>query len=212
VFFTKVLKGIAGLSDEQARDMVVQRGLVSNWWRDVGTITPQGGAHRLTEENLYRHLSEYDKADPVSGRPFGETTPYISATAGVVERDAFLRRNLLQPALLTALSFAAGPGGETGHVFYFYVLTLGRKTVAFEEFAEEVRELNIYTRYLDFHDEGEVAAKVHVPCRCIERVARFPATAAQIFRHGVHPAPEWSFANPGYVPPEEYTNVREVLG
>lgn len=40
-----------------------------------------------------------------------------------------------------------------------YVLTLGKQSIPMREFAEEVRELHIYTSFLRYHPEGEIVAK-----------------------------------------------------
>jgi len=45
------------------------------------------------------------------------------------------------------------------------VFTLGRQSIDLCEFAEEVRELNIYKNFLPFHAEGEIAAKIEIRSR-----------------------------------------------
>ena len=148
MFFQKVLKGISGLSRHEANKNFEQ-GIVCNWWRTVHTISPPQVVEKLTERNLEWHLNHYDELDPLTGNTaFCENTPFISVTAGVVERQEFLQRNIVFDPLVTALRFATSDFSMTGHIFYGYVFTLGRQSIDLAEFAEEVRELNIYKNYL----------------------------------------------------------------
>src|SRR5688572_16223914 len=95
MFFQKVLKGIAGLTREAA-DATLQTGILCNWWHTVGRISPAQIVEKLTERNLDWHLNHYDDSDPLmDDEPFYKNTPFISATAGAVERDAFAGRNII---------------------------------------------------------------------------------------------------------------------
>jgi hypothetical protein len=213
MIFQKVLKGIPGLSRDQAKSMVETQGILCNWWRQVNPLPEPEVTGRLTEENLIRHLSAYDQPDPnATGRPFGHLTPFISTTAGAVERDAMAGRNVWFSAFLTALFFATNDFATDGVIFYAYVNTLGRKSVAMREFAEETRELNLWTSFQPYHPEGEIVAKIHIPPPHLERAEGYSGQKAlDDLRHGRWPAPSWTENNPGYVQPESLSNIREVL-
>ncbi|MGH3051666.1 MAG: hypothetical protein ACRDM8_01740 [Gaiellaceae bacterium] len=43
------------------------------------------------------------------------------------------------------------------------VALAGKRTLAFVNFAEEVRDLLVYTSFLPFHPEGEIVVKIHIP-------------------------------------------------
>jgi hypothetical protein len=212
MFFQKVLKGIAGLSRQEANAAFLA-GIQCNWWRRVHEISPVEIVQKLTERNLDWHLNHYDDPDPLmSNAPFYENTPYISATAGTVERDAFLQRNLVFDPFITALRFATRDFTTTGHVFYAYVFTLGRQSVNLCEFAEEVRELNIYKNFLPFHPEGEIAAKIEIRGPRIEKWEEYDGPTALRELQGANlPQPVVSQPNPIYAPPEGYCNIRGLV-
>lgn len=93
-------------------------------WRTVHLITPEQRIQKLTLQNLDWHLNHYDEPDPLMGNaPFYENTPFISATAGVVERDVFAARNIVFDPLMTAIQFATRDFTTVGHVFFGYVFT-----------------------------------------------------------------------------------------
>lgn len=212
MIFQKILKGVSGLSDQQAEDMLRQNGIICRWWERVGQITPPGIQDKLTEANLYWHLERYNDIHPDTGRPFHEDTPYISTTAGSVQRDAANTRNILFPPLMTALAFATRWFSQSGHIFYGYVYVLGKQSVPLMEFAEEVRELNIYTSWLKYHSEGEIVAKIIIPSSRLRRVERYdPQESLDSLRRGIRPAPAWCADNANFCPPEDYSNVRELL-
>jgi hypothetical protein len=169
VFFQKVLKGIAGLSREDA-DATFRSGILCNWWRNVGRIRPREIIEKLTERNLDWHLNHYDDPDPLThNTPFYENTPFISVTAGVVERDTFARRNIVFGPFITALRFATRDFTTTGYIFSAYVFTPGRQSIDICGFGEEVRELNIYKNFLPFHPEGEITATIEIRGPQIEK-------------------------------------------
>jgi hypothetical protein len=128
MFFQKVLKGITGLSRTDA-NQAFDSGILCNWWRTVHQIRPDQIMAKLSERNLDWHLNHYADHDPLTGAPFRENTPYISVTAGSVERDAFARRNIVFDPFLIALQFATDDFRRTGHIFYAYVFTLGRQSI-----------------------------------------------------------------------------------
>ncbi len=208
----KVLKGIGGIDRRDARIMLTRQGILCGWWHRVKRISPAEIIDKLTEDNLYWHLERYGDVHPATGRPFREDTPYISTTAGSVERDAILGRNVLYPPFLTALLFATNWFTRSGFIYYGYVYVLGKQCIPLQEFAEEVRELNVYTSWLRFHDEGEIVAKIEIPANRLQRVEEYePRRALSDLRAGRQPLPVWSEDNPDFCAAEDYSNVREVL-
>lgn len=199
------LKGICGMDEAGANEALRECGIVSRWWMREGVVTPAQRLAQLTDANLLSHLNDYDN--------FGSGTPFISTTAGSVGRDARGARNVIQTAEWVATHFATNGFREPGWVFAGYLLTLGRKAVTQEPFAEEVRELHIYTGYLPFQPEGELVAKIHIPSVQLE--AAWPVTP----RPGGPGTPpmRWPargsvWRNTGvYVKPADIANVRRVL-
>lgn len=212
MFFQKVVKGIAGLNREDA-DLTFHSGILCNWWRTVHQISPDQIVAKLTQRNLDWHLNHYDDPDPLmNNRAFCENTPFISVTAGVVERQAFLQRNIVFDPFLTAVRFATRDFKATGHVFYAYVFTLGRQSLDLCEFAEEVRELNIYKNFLPFHPEGEITAKIEIRSPRIEKWEEYDGPAALVsIQAAMAPTPTASKVNPTYAPPEQYCNIRGLV-
>jgi hypothetical protein len=213
MFFQSFLKGIAKLSQPQALDILLDTGILCRWRSNAGTLTPQQVRDRLTWRSLDWHLNHYDEDDPdENDEPFCEHTPFISTTAGTVERDASARANYVQSAFRTALSFATLGFTASGHIFYGYVYVLGKKSIALEPFAEEVRDLHIYTGFLPYHHEGEIAAKIHIPCNNLEKCEEYDGPAAlHELDCGRRPTPGTTTFNPHFAPPEQFTNVRHVL-
>ena len=212
MFFQKVLKGISGLQRSDA-DIMLRVGIQCNWWRRVRIISPAQVLDKLNDRNLDWHLNHYDDPDPLENNaPFFQNTPFISATAGVVERDAFRLRNIVFDPFITALQFATNNFTATGHVFYGYVFTLGRQSIELEEFAEEVRELNIYKNFMPYHPEGEITAKIQIRAPQIERWEEYDgATAHQEIASGQLPQPVHVELNPLYASPERYCNIRGLV-
>jgi len=212
VFIQKFLKGICGLRNEEAEAMASEQGIQCNWWRNVHMIRPDEIQAKLTDRNLGWHLNHYDAIDPATAEEFYKNTPFISTTAGTVERQAFLWRNEVRSAFVTALEFATKNFTADGHVFYGYLFTLGKTAVPLQAFAEEVRELNVYTMFLPFQPEGEIAAKIHIPAVNIEKVELYNGPAAhRDLAQGHMPGYSQAFANPHYEQPEKFSNVREVI-
>jgi hypothetical protein len=212
MFFQKVLKGIAELTRQQA-DERFHSGIPCNWWRRVHTITPEEIVQKLTERNLDWHLNHYNDPDPLmNNAPFHENTPFISATAGAVERSEFAGRNIVFDPFITALRFATRDFVTTGHIFYAYVFTLGRQSIDLSEFAEEVRELNIYKYFLPFHPEGEITAKIQIRGPQIEKWEEYHGPSVlQAFQGANVPQPVFTRVNPLYTSPEKYCNIRGLV-
>jgi hypothetical protein len=213
MFFQWILKGIPFDDDSRAVAMLRYSGICCRWWERVGKISSPEVQEKLTQRNLDWHLNRYDQPDPLQGNdPFFEHTPYISTTAGTIERDWRLRRNWVQPAFLTALRFATRNATEPGYIFYGYVYTLGMPSVQLLPFAEEVRELHTYQDFLPYHHEGEIVAKVHIPSVNLHRIQKFaPASIEGDLAAGILPRPVLEVKNPFSARPEAFANIRGAI-
>lgn len=202
------IKGLALHSDADARHIIDSRvGLISNWWRAVGTINQAEKPLKLTAANLDFHVNHFTDNDPATGRPFSDLTAFISLSSGTVERDAAAKTNYVHAALRTALWFGTNFGAsDTAYLYTCWVLVGTRAAVEVEAVAEEIRDLNTYRRYSAYQTEGEVAAKVVVPANHIEKCQKWTwnRTAKKII-------PDWTYANPRFTPPDTLSNVRELI-
>lgn len=192
--------GLAGDGvDEDADANGITRGgqgIRCNWWRHAGQPAPEDVEDRLRPQALHDHIHRYALAGP--------RTPFISLTAGSVERDRVASINRLLTAEEVALRFATDWGRRPGYLFHCWVLVGLKPAVEVQAVAEEVRELHTYTRWSDFQLEGEITAKLLVPSHQIERWAYWDIAvdAAAPLRQG---------PNPRFQPPERVSNLREVL-
>jgi hypothetical protein len=110
------------------------------------------------------------------------------------------------------LWFATNRLTRSGYIFRGYVITLGKKAIPFQEYAEEVRELNTYTEYLRFHPEGELTAKINIPSHRLEQVEKWDIDDLLADLDAGRPLmPSGVKRNWRYSPPEDYANIREVL-
>jgi hypothetical protein len=202
------MKGLALQDDAQARAIIDSRaGLVSNWWRAVGTISQSDKAAKLSAANLDLHVNHFTDPDPATGQPFGALTPFISLSSGTVERDSVAKTNYVHTALRTALWFGTDFGAsETAYLYTCWVLVGTREAVEVEAVAEEIRDLNTYRRYSAYQTEGEITAKVVVPDNHIKKCQkwRWEKAAGTITR-------EWEQVNPRFTPPDILSNVRELI-
>src|SRR5262245_22176582 len=67
-----------GLTPDEAISLVRNgQGIICNWWRTVGTISPQERRSKLTAANLDLHVNNYSS--------FSKQTPFLSLAAGCVE-------------------------------------------------------------------------------------------------------------------------------
>lgn len=222
MFFQKVVKGIVGLDRIAAERIVTTDGIICNWWRTVETITPAAIQDQLTEAAILCHLNQYDDPlpsthdltrHPYSAKTYGDVTPFISTSAGAIQRDKFVQRNIIFPPFLIALRFATKNFKASGFIFYAYLFTLGKQAIPFQGLAEEVRELHIYQQYLPFHHEGEITAKIIIPSAQIEKAVEYDGAAAlQELRKKQMPSPIGTpILNSAYAKPESYANIRELL-
>jgi hypothetical protein len=209
----KVIKGISGISPSDAHT-IMEAGIYCNWWRKVGTLPFPEVPLRLNSQNLDWHQNHYDDPDPnEGGEPFGRHTPFISTTAGSVERDIALRRNFLLPAQQVALEFATNSWRQDGCLFYCYVFIIGRPSIAHQVFSEEVRELNIFTAFSLFQPEGEITAKIVIPPAQIERFEFYDISSVrQDIQSGRRPRPSGQGLNTRFFElPAKISNIREFL-
>ncbi len=193
------VKGIAsrpGFDWTRARHMLSsEQGIVSNWWRHQGIISPPEVARILNLANLYRHLNDYDAYGPIS--------PFISLAAGSVVRDSYLEINTVHSAIDTGLWFATAFGTRPGALFYCWVPVGLNPAVEVQSVAESVRDLHVYRAYLPFQPEGEVTAKISIPANQIQRVEWWGAHTDA--------APVHSYINPLFVEPTPLTNLRALF-
>jgi len=220
MYFQKVLKGISSLSGATADDMVLRSGIRCNWWTRKHTITPEEIKDQLTDANVLFHLNHYD--DPLPAKhpyatlpgatTYGDVTPYISTTAGVVERSLTLRTNIIFPSFMTALQFATQNFTTSGHIFYAYLITLGKKAIPLWQFSEEVRDLLVYQQFLPYYQEGEIVAKIHIPSSQIEKAELYHGPGVlQDLKNQKMPLPAHTITNTTYTPPDQYSNIRECI-
>jgi hypothetical protein len=214
----KVIKGIGGIDRSEA-EKILEVGIQCNWWRKVGTLPAIEIPMRLTPENLYWHQNKYEDPDPNrSNQPFCEETPFISTTSGTVERIVKIEQdktaivtNLLHSAKEVALSFATDTWDKDGWLFYCYLFTLGKKAVQHQPFAEEIRELNIYTGPSYWQTEGEITAKIMIPPAQIEKAEFYSLNFInnQLDKKNI-PSPHDTdiIKNELFVNPEDYHNIR----
>jgi hypothetical protein len=202
------MKGLALQDDAEARAIIDSgMGLVSNWWRAVGTIRQADKAAKLTAANLDLHVNHFSDLDPATGQPFHELTPFISLSSGQVERNAVAQTNYVHTALRTALQFGTNFGAsDTAYLFTCWVLVGTRAAVEVEAVAEEIRDLNTYRRYSAYQTEGEITAKIVVPDNHIQKCQkwRWDRAARTV-------TPDWEQMNPRFTSPEILSNVRELI-
>ncbi len=204
------VKGLALPDDDTAQQILDRRaGIVCNWWMNSpnGAITLQERREKLTLRNLDFHVNHYTGIDPITNEPFCLRTPFISLSAGTIERDTAAKANFLHRARYTALWFATEFGRrDTAYLFTCWVLLGPRPSVEIEGVAEEIRDLNSYRSYSAFQTEGEVAAKVNIPDNQIQgyEVWRWDKRGLRFTRGPI-------IGNPRFTPPEQLTNVRELI-
>jgi len=220
MYFQKVLKGIKGLSPQDATAMVKDKGIHCNWWRRQGSISAADISGQLTENNVLCHLDHYNDPLPATHAQYsasekltyGDISPFISATAGAVQRFSSPGFNICFPAYMTALQFATANFTTRGFIFYAYLITLGKKAIPLVQFAEEVRELQLYHHYVPYHREGEIVAKVVIPSAQIQKAEEVDGPAAiRDLRSGKLPTPLQTIHNVSYAAPDKYSNIREIV-
>jgi hypothetical protein len=191
--------GNAGIDDAKAEAIVLGgEGILCNWWRNVGRITTIETRSKLTADNLDRHVHDYEV--------YASETPFISLTAGCVERDVALRINRIHEAEDVATRFATEFGRRDGYLFYCWVVTGLKPAVGIQGVAEEIRELNTYLSWSDYQLEGEVTAKIWIPSNQIEAWERWKSDG-----NGTVTRKLWRRPNPGFVERDAVSNIRPLL-
>jgi hypothetical protein len=202
------IKGLSGFPLDEAKAMLAKRGIACNWWREAKHLSSAAIDERLTRGELDLHVNSYDEEHPRGGK-VRDQTPFISLTAGAVERDAFLETNQEYSAHKVAMNFATQFGRWRGEFFLFYcwVVVGMRPSLPVRHLAEEVRELNTYRAYSAFQLEGEIAAKIEVPARQIQKFEHYRYIETGPGRKSIEFID--SYPNPDYIEPHEITNYRD---
>jgi hypothetical protein len=203
------IKGMAfDDGDDAAKSLIDSRsGILCNWWRDVDRIRPQEIRDKLIDGNLNLHVNHFTAIDPATKREFRELTPFISLTAGTVERDAAAKTNIIHRARATALWFGTKFGeSDYAYLYTCWVVVAPRAAVTIEGVAEEVRDLNAYRRYSQFQTEGEMIAKVAVPDNQIRDCQKWAWN-----RSGKYFEKIWTHENVRFTQPEQLSNIRELI-
>ena len=166
-------KGIKDLSEKEVHTILTDpTGLRCRYWFsfDPNPFPISEALGRLTEPDLNLHVNHYSHKDSKSGKPYCETTPFISLSAGCVDRDTTVQTNRTYRALQTALDFATiadfnrlDAGRHPGWVLVCYVLVGVNRAVNIPSVAEEIRELNHNRAYSQWYLQGEITAKINVP-------------------------------------------------
>jgi hypothetical protein len=217
MFVQECIKGINGISRDQAECILRLEGLTCNWWRErskpgVKPIEAPEIGKRLTRDNLFLHVNAYSDQHPdYPGHVVREETPFLSMSAGTVSQWAFSATNTTWSALKTAMSFATNHGtyeGDECYLFYCWVIVGMRPAVGVRSLAEEVRELKTYRSFSLFQKEGEIVAKMDVPACQIERFERYEVRG--IYENQQHLLIE-EIPNPDYIDPSTVVNFREAL-
>jgi len=70
----------------------------------------------------------------------------------------------------------------------------------------------VYTGYLPYQPEGEVAAKLCIPAVCLERCEQYDGhRTLDDLSAGRRPTPVDVLRNSGFAPPEQFANIRQAL-
>lgn len=202
------MKGLALDNDNEARNILDNgNGLVSNWWRTRKEYIPSQLQGLLTTQTMDMHVNHFNSTSPRTGKPFSQDTPYISLSAGTVERDAMRGTNHVHRALKTALLFGTRQGRQDfAYVYTCWVMLAPRRACPVEGVAEEVRDLNTYRSYSPFQLEGEIAAKIAIPDNQVQSCQKWELDVlSSSFKCA------WVQHNSRFTPPEVLTNVRTVI-
>lgn len=211
----KVIRGMSHITEAQA-NVMFDEGIVCNLWRNYGSPSQSLIAERLTEKDLDWHQNHFDDPDPVyAPDPFRQRTPFISTTAGCVERSTSLQTNKFHRAWFEALRFATDFWQRDGYLFYCHLFVLGKKSIRYQQFSEEIRELNLYHKYSAFYPEGEIAAKIVIAGVQIEKWEYYDLATTNSLRDSKAgdplPIPTKTETNLNYLAPVDINNIREFI-
>lgn len=209
MIFQMVLKGIAAIDRDDANHML-RAGILCQWWRRVTTLPRNEVPGRLTTSELYDHLNKYGETVPGEAYTYGQNSPFISTTAGTYQATSDKAYKHI-PAEFTALKFATRNFRVDGAIFRAWLPVLGRPSLPLEPFAEEVRDVNQYSKAYGFHSQGEVVAKIVIPPSQIHSYVFVNGRAAgAALASGSVVVTDFA-ANPMYVEPSDFVNVRDEL-
>ena len=197
-------KGIAesaDFDDKTAERVVNHDGLLSSWMLAHGanalSVAHAPSQQALSESALDLHVNSYSSV--------ATTTPYISLAAGCVEYRGAGKPAAVLPALATATRFATRRGRTPGYLFRLWVVTSPKPAADIPGLAEDVRDLNLFSKFHRYHSQGEVTAKLYVPRRQVAWVMKIDPMG--------HPlAASWPgsanmLVNPDFVDPDAVSNL-----
>lgn len=206
MYVQKCIKGISGETRPGAADGItwlvaedmIRRGtgILSNWWRNKGTIKPNEVQAILTSYNFDQHLHHY--------AAYGANSPFISLAAGFVQRDPRARVNDVYSAKDTALKFATKYWRRPGALFYCWTIVGTADAVEVSSVSEAVRDTLIYRRWSQFQHQGEITAKVGIPANQVSRVEWWDGSFSNV-------VPRHTFDNLGFVQPDALIGLREFF-
>ena len=197
----KGIQGDAGFGDAEALSVLTAVGIQSNWMRANGGLTV-AQANSAAQNAL--HLAALDDHVNDYGAVRG-STPYISLSAGCREFASSAVPTTTYPAYRTALEFATHWGTTFGYIYRCWVVTAPQVAADLPGIADEVRDLNLFADFHQYHFEGEVAAKLVVPFRQIQWVQKVEANlrpASWSDGHGSH-----ARKNPNFRRPQTISNL-----
>jgi hypothetical protein len=167
----KGIRGSGGFGDVEALWLLTTVGIQSNWMHaNAGMTVAQGNIasqNALSLAALDDHVNDYGAV--------GSSTPYISLSAGCREFAGTTLPAARYPAYRTALEFATNWGDTFGYIYRCWVVTAPQVAADVPGIADEVRDLNLFADFYQYHCEGEIAAKLVVPVRQIQWVQKIGA-------------------------------------
>jgi hypothetical protein len=195
---------------------MLDAGIECNLSRNYGQIPYAEIPKVLTDRNAEWHQNHYEDPDPLfvpkPKEEFRHHTPFVSTTAGTVERRK--GQNVARSAFDIALRFGTEGLTVDGYLFYCDLFVVGRPVVELQVFSEELRELNVNPRYSVNQIEGEILAKLLIPPAQVERADYFDivdVNKALSQNQVPRPDPGRSIVSGLYVNPSRYSNVRSVI-
>jgi hypothetical protein len=207
------MKGIAEtptFGDADARGILQSTGILSAWMRSQAgqplAAANVAGQMALSAAALDDHVNDYGSV--------GATTPYISLSTGCWENlttgpphhDPLPPRHY--PAWATAQKFATLWGSTSGYIFRCWVVVAPDVAAELPGLADEVRDLNIFHDFWNYHREGEVTAKLYVPHRQVQLAVKVDDRGIPTTWDDGHHAMR---LNTGFTPPERVGNIlREI--
>ena len=164
----KGLQGGVGFGDVEALSILKDVGIQSNWMRANASLT-LGQANIAAQKVLSlaaldNHVNDYGA---VRG-----STPYISLSAGCRDFFGSTVPTTTYPAYRTALEFATSWGSTFGYIYRCWAVTAPQVAADLIGIADEIRDLNLFADFYQYHHEGEISAKIVVPVRQIQWVQK----------------------------------------